>query len=36
VLVSWAGQIYLDPVAPKVDGIFLQSTIGESSCFNVL
>jgi hypothetical protein len=36
VLVSWAGQIYLDPVDPKEGGIFLQSTIGEPSCFNVL
>jgi len=26
-LASWAGHIYLDPVAPRVDGSFLQPTI---------
>jgi hypothetical protein len=35
-LASWACQIYLDPVDPKVDDIFLQPTTGEPSCFNVL
>ena len=36
VLVSWADRLYLDPVDPKVDGSFLQPTIGEPSCLNVL